>query len=323
MRQYRSAVLFAKLQQNKDHLVHRISEDDELNHGYSHNEEEFSVDIHEESESEFSPKNNIIDQYVKEIQKYPLLEKEEEREYLIRAKNDDVEARDHLIHANLRLVLRIARRYQRIEVAFLDLVAEGNFGLIHAIKKFDLSVDHRFSTYAAWWVQHYIESFLLNQSRLIRVPVHIQKKLSKMRKMEHKLVQTHQRQVSTLEVADAIGFKESDLDWFKILSEPILSFTPVYNDDNDHTMITVPATSQDEESTALEENIKFLVQLLDTLPELEREVVIRRIGLYDQPLFFHEIGDLLNIKKNRARNIYERAIVRLNKTVKQSRSASH
>ncbi len=298
MPDYRKALLFCKLERKKEYTVY----DSSINSRF---EEEFSTDA--------------LDRYVKDIQQYDMLERDEERKLLFAAQNKDLFARERLIHSNLRLVVRIARRYRRPGVALPDLIAEGNFGLIHAIRKFDLSLEHRFSTYASWWIQHYVEYYLLNQIRVVRLPVHISKKIYKVEKIEKKLVQAIQpRRSATKQVAEYVGLSIEDLSRLKIWADPGVSLdyqeedisTPHFEEQRDQDFLSLEEIVHKNDR---EMHYSHTIQnLLSSLSDLEKDIVFHRTGIGGfEEMTFEEIGAHMDIKKDRVRCIYQKALKKM------------
>ncbi|MCD4688466.1 MAG: sigma-70 family RNA polymerase sigma factor, partial [Desulfuromonadaceae bacterium] len=149
--------------------------------------------------------DDAIKLYLKEIQKTKLLTAEEERSLARRIASGDMDARDHMIESNLRLVVKIAKRYMNRGLPFLDLIEEGNMGLIKAVERFKLSKECRFSTYATWWIRQSIERALVNQSRTIRLPVHVSDDINKFIKISRELVHRFNREPQVDEIAEAMG----------------------------------------------------------------------------------------------------------------------
>jgi RNA polymerase sigma factor (sigma-70 family) len=316
MSEYRKALLFAALDSKKKEYTH-----------YDRSEV-----------SSVSAKSlGSTDLYLKDIQQYDMLEKEEERLLLKQAQSGDLMAQDRLIQANLRLVVRIARRYHRDYLSLADLISEGNFGLIHATRKFDLSLDHRFSTYAAWWVQHYIESYLLNQVRIVRLPVHISKKIKKVEKIENTLTQSLQNDITQKEISQKAGMDIRELSRLKIWSSPAMT---IDSSDDDHHLTLIETLSthhQDnidpcEEMKDLEkQNDGQLQYFLSLLEPLEKEVVYCRLGLKGlEEMTFQEMSIHLSLSKDRVRGIFNKAIKKMEKfflsnrqKIKSSRQKIH
>jgi len=302
MADYRKALLFSKLGHKSEYTPH--SPQNALTQNSKH-----------------IP--HSIDRYVQDIQKYPLLEKDNEKELIAHAQQGDLVSREKLIHANLRLVVRIAKRYFRSELSLADLIAEGNFGLMHAIRKFDLSLDNRFSTYAAWWIQHYVEAFILNQSRVIRLPVHISKTIQKIQKKEKQMSQELQGNInSPMELALQVGVSVEKLNQMKIWSDPISSieiqteerqgYIEMPEEDVFFEILVSENDSIDNEQT----HFQVLKELIQSLSNVEKDIVFHRMGMGGfQEMTFEAIGQHMHMEKDRVRCIYQNAIKKMNKMV--------
>ena len=274
-------------------------------------------DIEDKTESpESAIVLDVTNAYLKKISKNPLLTFEEEQELSKRASQGDLEAREILITSNLRLVVSIAKKYSRnTRIPLIDLIQEGNIGLTIAADRFDYSKGYRFSTYATWWIRQAISKIVLDQSRAIRVPVHIIDQLSKMGKASSELYQELHREPTTKEIAQRMNIDEKKVKELQsIVKEPI-SMDQILNDEEDATIGDLMA---DESITAPEEDIykeevtRKVREVLNTLNEREADVLARRYGLGGtRPQTLDEVGKAYGLSKERIRQIEEKAMKKL------------
>ncbi len=187
---------------------------------------------------------DAIKLYLRDIQKTTLLTAEEERALARRIDQGDMAARDRMIESNLRLVVKIAKRYMNRGLPFLDLIEEGNLGLIKAVERFKLSKECRFSTYATWWIRQSIERALVNQSRTIRLPVHVSDDINRLVKVTRNLLHEHNREPQVKEVADAMGVDPSYVRRLMILLKRTYSFEHPMGENSDYSLMdTIEDTS--------------------------------------------------------------------------------
>ena len=255
--------------------------------------------------------------YLKEIGTVPLLTAEEELELAKRKSEGDPVAKDKLIEANLRLVVSIAKRYTGRGMSFLDLVQEGNLGLIKGVEKFDYEKGYKLSTYATWWIRQSVTRALADHARTIRVPVHMVETINRMSKMQRKLTLELGYEPSTQELANALDITEEKvLEIMQIAREPASLETPIGEEDDsnlgdfvaDNNTVTPEANI---ESVMLREHIDVL---LEDLKEREKEVIILRFGLRDgHPRTLEEVGKEFNVTRERIRQIEAKALRKLRK----------
>ena len=253
--------------------------------------------------------------YLKEIGKVPLLSAEEEIEYAKRMEQGDEEAKKRLAEANLRLVVSIAKRYVGRGMLFLDLIQEGNLGLIKAVEKFDYRKGYKFSTYATWWIRQAITRAIADQARTIRIPVHMVETINKLVRVSRQLLQELGREPSPEEIAEAMDIPvERVREIQKISQEPVSLETPIGEEDDsnlgdfvaDNNTVTPEANI---ESVMLREHIDVLLQ---DLKDREREVIILRFGLRDgHPRTLEEVGKIFNVTRERIRQIEAKALRKL------------
>ena len=261
--------------------------------------------------------------YLKEIGTVPLLTAEEELELARRKTEGDTVAKDKLINANLRLVVSIAKRYTGRGMTFLDLVQEGNLGLIKGVEKFDYTKGYKLSTYATWWIRQSVTRALADHARTIRVPVHMVETINRMSKMQRKLTLELGYEPSTKELADALDMTEEKvLEIMQIAREPASLETPIGEEDDsnlgdfvaDNNTVTPEANI---ESVMLREHIDVLLQ---DLKDREREVIILRFGLRDgHPRTLEEVGKIFNVTRERIRQIEAKALRKLKNPVRSKK----
>ena len=261
--------------------------------------------------------------YLKEIGTVPLLTAEEELELAKRKSVGDPGAKDKLIEANLRLVVSIAKRYTGRGMSFLDLVQEGNLGLIKGVEKFDYEKGYKLSTYATWWIRQSVTRALADHARTIRVPVHMVETINRMSKMQRKLTLELGYEPSTQELANALDITEEKvLEIMQIAREPASLETPIGEEDDsnlgdfvaDNNTVTPEANI---ESVMLREHIDVL---LEDLKEREKEVIILRFGLRDgHPRTLEEVGKEFNVTRERIRQIEAKALRKLRNPVRSKK----
>lgn len=256
-----------------------------------------------------------IREYLKEIGAISLLTPEEEQDLAKRKSEGDVEAGRRLVEANLRLVVSIAKRYTGRGMSFLDLVQEGNLGLMKAVEKFDYAKGYRLSTYATWWVKQSITRSLADQSRTIRLPVHMVEAVNKIRRAQRSLSVSLGREPSTEEVAQEVGMSEKRvMELIQTSGDTVSLETPVGDEDGsnlgDFVADDVNASTEDKaESFLLREEIDSMLQ---GLSPREREVIVLRFGLETgHPLTLEEVGKRFNVTRERIRQIETAALRKL------------
>ncbi len=263
---------------------------------------------------EDSNKNlNLISLYLNDIQKYELLTREEEYELLkkIREEKDD-QARQLLILSNLRLVISIAKKSMGNGLLLIDLISEGNIGLIKAINKFDYKKGHRFSTYAVWWIKQSIKKAIINKGRDIRIPSYKYEQLSKVNRTIMEYVSEFGETPNTQYIADKTDLKESKVVLLLNEFQDILSLNDTIGD-NIFLEDVIGASDNIEEKIIREDQLTEMRDLLDNiLSDREKEILELRYGLYDNRIHtLKEIGDMLSITRERVRQIEKKAITKL------------
>lgn len=253
--------------------------------------------------------------YLKEIGKVPLLTADEEIELAKRMELGDKEAKNKLAEANLRLVVSIAKRYVGRGMLFLDLIQEGNLGLMKAVEKFDYRKGYKFSTYATWWIRQAITRAIADQARTIRIPVHMVETINKLIRISRTLLQTLGREPSPEEIAEEMEIPvERVREILKISQEPVSLETPIGEEEDSHLGdfiedSNVPVPAEAAAQTLLKEQID---DVLDTLNERERKVLILRFGLEDgRNRTLEEVGKEFNVTRERIRQIESKALRKL------------
>lgn len=307
------------MESNKVDIL-RLGQDDEIDPDLFIEEE-----IEEEEEIDLEhidlsvPEGINIDDpvrmYLKEIGKVPLLTSEEEIELAKRMELGDPEARKRLAEANLRLVVSIAKRYVGRGMQFLDLIQEGNLGLIKAVEKFDYTKGYKFSTYATWWIRQAITRSIADQARTIRIPVHMVETINRLIRVSRQLLQELGREPQPEEIAESMEITvERVREIMKISQEPVSLETPIGEEEDSHLgdfiqdeHVAVPADAAT--FTLLHEQ---LMEVLETLTEREQKVLKLRFGLNDgRPRTLEEVGKEFSVTRERIRQIEAKALRKL------------
>ena len=280
----------------------------------------------EESENSFTERGNAEDpvrMYLKEIGRIPLLSSEEEIELAKRMEEGDEEAKKKLSEANLRLTVSIAKRYSGRGMQFLDLIQEGNLGLIKAVEKFDYRKGYKFSTYATWWIRQSITRAIADQARTIRIPVHMVETMNRVNRTSRRLLQEYGREPTPEEIAEAMNLPvERVLEISKISQEPVSLETPIGEEEDSHLGDFIqdehiPVPADEAAHTLLREQLE---KVMDTLSEREQKVLALRFGLEDgKPHTLEEVGREFQVTRERLRQIEAKALRKLGHPTRSSK----
>ena len=253
--------------------------------------------------------------YLKEIGRIKLLTPEEEQEIAKKMAEGDEDARKRMSEANLRLVVSIAKRYVGRGMQLLDLIQEGNLGLMKAVEKFDYTKGYKFSTYATWWIRQSITRAIADQARTIRIPVHMVETINRVLRTSHSMVQKLGREPTTKEIADELHIEESKVEEvLKIAQEPVSLETPIGEEEDSHLGDFI----QDDEASQPSEEASYtllreqLEEVLSTLTPREEQVLRMRFGLTDgKPHTLEEVGKEFDVTRERIRQIESKALRKL------------
>lgn len=253
--------------------------------------------------------------YLGEIGASPLLTAEEEVYFSRRALKGDEAARKRMIESNLRLVVKISRRYTNRGLTLLDLVEEGNLGLIRAVEKFDPERGFRFSTYATWWIRQSIERALMNQTRTIRLPIHVVKELNVYLRASRELMQTLDHEPTCEDIAEKVGKPVADVERMMRLNERVTSLDIPSMMDSERPVVDTVADHYDSDPASLLQDSNMgdsILQWLDELSEKQRDVIVRRFGLRGHEAnTLEEVGHEIGLTRERVRQIQVEALKRL------------
>ncbi len=254
--------------------------------------------------------------YLNEISKFPVLSREEERRLAEAVQSGDAKAKEHMIKCNLRLVISIAKKYSGRGMSLTDLVEEGNIGLIKAVEKFDFTKGFKFSTYATWWIRQAIERSLINQCRMVRIPVQMTENINKVLKAQSELSTKLSREPSVLELSTECKMPLSMIrKVFDAMKQDTSLDMPIGEDENGSLHELISDDEQSVDPYIIIENISkksLIMRWLDCLNENEKYIIIKRYGLDDhEPETLESIGNTMGITRERVRQIEKRVLGKL------------
>ena len=289
-----------------------MMEDKELMNEFIADEDTFES----EEETPTVMSDSSIKLYMREMGAIPMLSFEEEKHYAELAVQGDQNAKNKLIESNLRLVVSLAKHYQGCGLSFQDLIQEGNIGLIKAVDKFDVSKGFRFSTYASWWIKQAISRALADQSRTIRVPVHIVENISKVKKVERELTVQLNREPSIEDIATALNLSVDEVKDIKSYMQDTTSLDIQVGDEDDGT--TIGSFIEDTkfvspiDSMMKQSDQDTINAILDTLPIREADILRSRFGIgTGHPMTLEEIGQVYDLSRERIRQLEAKALRKL------------
>jgi len=275
----------------------------------------------EEGLNHFDDEFKVERLYMKDLMKLPMLTPEEERQLAEKVAKGDIQAKKRMIEANLRLVVKIAKKYVNQGLSILDLIEEGNLGLIRAVEKFNLKKDCRFSTYATWWIKQSIERAIANQSRIIRLPIHLTAKIYKISKHINAFTDIHGREPTPEELVKLTGFPEEFIRNFYVFMIKTCSLESIIDEEGKLTVEdTLKDYSIEEPLEALEQSkrIEEIASWVETLTSDEKRVIVLRFGLDGgEPQTLEAIGKLFGVTRERIRQIEQKSLNKLRKIVKR------
>ena len=259
--------------------------------------------------------DNSIKVYMREMGEFPMLSQEEEYELAVASANGDQTAKNKLVEANLRLVISLAKHYQGCGLSLLDLIQEGNLGLIKAAEKFEVEKGYRFSTYAAWWIKQSLSRAVADQGRMIRIPVHITENINRIKKVERQLLLTLGRDPLPSEIATELNMTEEEVIEFCNHMSDTTSLDIQVGDDEDATIgsfIEDTKFTNPEDSFVSEANRKMVDTILSTLSDREADVLRKRFGIgLEKSMTLEEVGEEYSLTKERIRQIEAKALRKL------------
>jgi RNA polymerase primary sigma factor len=263
--------------------------------------------------------DSSLQHYLQTIGQYDLLTREGEFELARRIRAGDKEALDHLVNANLRFVVSVAKKFLNQGLSYMDLIAEGNIGLITAAKRFDERREFRFISYAVWWIRQAIQKAIAEQTNTVRLPINRTQQAQRMKRAAQAIEQTHHRKAADEEIAVELGLTQRKMNQIRNASRPLASLDEsVYDEDG----VTLAETLRDpdeldpEQNYVVDELLGEMSEALDTLSPRERSIIARYYGLgEEEPQSLETIGQDINLSRERVRQIRNQALKRIRQTV--------
>jgi RNA polymerase primary sigma factor len=299
-----------------------LEEIDEAEEVEEVDEAEEDDEVEEEAKGKAEHLDDAIKIYLREIHKTKLLSAEDERELAKKITRGDKAARERMIVSNLRLVVKISKRYMNRGLPLLDLIEEGNVGLIKAVERFKISKECRFSTYATWWIRQTIERALVNQARTIRLPVHVSDEINRMLRITRGLVQSMNREPTVEEVAETLGMPVGHVRRLLTLMKKTYSLDRPLGKDKDYFLSDVLVDTSTVSPAVLLEDLnkhELVSKWFTTLSDCEKKILTLRFGLNDkEPQTLDTIGSAFGVTRERIRQIEARSLEKLRKILEDT-----